>query len=142
MGTSTELCGSLVLQDCSLIVIPDYFIDSDQVFPWLAFQKSSRWMCICFRKLGESFARIFFHKENGVLGGLAWGSLEGPQRKEKGGKPLSSSRTSTNSEEKSEIPVTSLSLWKSGLVMPRAAQILTETEAVTCPERLSISGEE
>lgn len=32
--------------------------------------------------------------------------------------------------------VTSLSLWKSGLVVPRAAQIPATTEAGTCPERL------
>lgn len=43
-------------------------------------------------------------------------------------------------KEKSEIPVISLSLWKSRSVMPRAAQNPAETETTTCPEGLSISG--
>lgn len=56
-----------------------------------------------FQETGRVLCKDLFDKENGVLGGLAWGSLEGPQRKEEGVKPLSSSRTFTNSEEKSEI---------------------------------------
>lgn len=52
-----------------------------------------------------------------------------------------SSNLHLQSEEKSDNPVTSLFLQKSGLVMLRAAQIPTETEATACPEVLSIRGE-
>lgn len=111
---------------------PDCFADSNESSPWTSEGKH-----IHFKGLRVS-GRVFYDKENRVLGRLAWGSPEGPQRREVGIKPLLLLRMFVKSKGKFQ---SCLFLWKSGLVLPRAAQIPVETGAITCPEGLSVRRE-